>query len=345
MKIGILTFHEASNFGALLQSYALQQALLKLGAEPQFVNIRRKAQGQAPVVSPFAKRIQDMKEKRDSLFRAFQEKYLKQSPLFEMNDDIDSAFDAFIAGSDQVWNLSIPEVDARYFLPFAKPEKRFSYAASFGSSSVPESSREWISKQLSLFKEITVREENGKALVKNLTGKDAKVCVDPVFLLDRDQWKAIADADKEASEQSYLLLFLLQYDPAFVQMAQQAAKDKNLALKVVTAGFMPQLGFDAWTNTSVNRWVSLISNTEHVYSDSFHAMAFSLMFGRKLNRKPLGGDLAKRNGRTEELLALMGLETDPSKTIQADGDLVMEKLSQRRASSFDYLKGIVNNAN
>ena len=61
MKIGILTFHEASNFGALLQSYALQQALTKLGAEPQFVNIRRKAQGQTPVVSPFAKRIQDMK--------------------------------------------------------------------------------------------------------------------------------------------------------------------------------------------------------------------------------------------------------------------------------------------
>ena len=345
MKIGILTFHEASNYGALLQSYALQQALIKLGAEPQFVNIQRKTQSQAPVASPFAKRIQDMKEKRDALFAQFQDKYLKQSQLFGMQDDIDGAFDAFIAGSDQVWNLSIPEVDARYFLPFAKPEKRFSYAASFGSSSVPESSREWISKQLSLFNEITVREENGKALVKDLTGKDAKVCVDPTFLLDRDEWQAIADADKEDSAQPYLLLFLLQYDPAFVQMAQQAAKEKNLALKVVTAGFMPQLGFDAWISTSVNRWVSLISNAEHVYSDSFHAMAFSLMFGRKLNRKPLGGDLAKRNGRTEELLALMGLETDPSKTIQADPDLVKEKLSQRRASSFDYLKGIVNNAN
>ena len=345
MKIGILTFHEASNYGALLQSYALQQALIKLGAEPQFVNIQRKAQNQAPVASPFAKRIQDMKEKRDALFSQFQDKYLKQSQLFGMQDDIDGAFDAFIAGSDQVWNLSIPEVDARYFLPFAKPGKRFSYAASFGSSSVPESSREWISKQLSLFKEITVREENGKALVKDLTGKDAKVCVDPTFLLDRDEWKAIADADKEDSQQPYLLLFLLQFDPAFVQMAQQAAKEKNLALKVVTAGFMPQLGFDAWISTSVNRWVSLISNAEHVYSDSFHAMVFSLMFGRKLNRKPLGGDLAKRNGRTEELLALMGLETDPAKTIQADPDFVKEKLSERRASSFDYLKGIVNNAN
>lgn len=344
MKIGILTFHEASNYGALLQSYALQQALLKLGAQPQFVNIKRKVQSQAPVVSPFAKRIQDMKEKRDSLFGVFRDNYLKQSPLFDVHDDIDASFDAFIAGSDQVWNLSIPEVDARYFLPFAKPEKRFSYAASFGSSSVPESSREWISKQLSLFKEITVREENGKALVKDLTGKEAKVCVDPVFLLDRDEWKTIADADKEPSTEPYLLLFLLQYDPAFVQMARQAAEEKKLALKVVTAGFMPQLGFEAWTDTSVNRWVSLISNADHVYSDSFHAMAFSLMFGRKLDRKPLGGDLAKRNGRTEELLTLMGLETDPSKTIQAEPDFVMEKLSQRRASSFDYLRGIVNNA-
>ena len=341
MKIGILTFHEASNYGALLQSYALQEALIKLGAEPQFVNIRRKAQSQAPVASPFAKRIQDMKEKRDALFAAFRDKYLKQSQLFEMQDDIDSAFDAFIAGSDQVWNLSIPEVDARYFLPFAKPEKRFSYAASFGSSSVPESSREWISKQLSLFNQITVREENGKALVKDLTGKDAKVCVDPVFLLDTDQWKAIADADKDPDSSPYLLLFLLQFDPAFVQMAQQAAKEKNLALKVVTAGFMPQLGFEAWTNTSVNRWVSLISNAGHVYSDSFHAMAFSLMFGKKLNRKPLGGDLAKRNGRTEELLSLMGLDTDPAKTIQADPGLLKERLSERRASSFDYLKEIV----
>ena len=190
-----------------------------------------------------------------------------------------------------------------------------------------------------------MREENGKALVKDLTGKDAKVCVDPVFLLDIDQWKAIADADKDPDSSPCLLLCLRQFCPAFGQMAQQAAKEKNLALKVVTAGFMPQLGFEAWTNTSVNRWVSLISNAEHVYSDSFHAMAFSLMFGKKLNRKPLGGDLAKRNGRTEELLSLMGLDTDPAKTIQADPGLLKERLSERRASSFDYLKGIVNNAN
>ena len=341
MKTGILTFHDVSNYGALLQAYALQETINKLGSESEFVAIRRKDQEVNPSSSPFAKRMLKAKEKRDLLFDEFRNKYLKVSKCYEPGEAINDDYDVFITGSDQVWNTAIADVDSRYFLPFASPEKRYSYAASFGENAVAENNKTWIAKQLSAFQGLSVREEKGKQIIQELIDKDALVCIDPVFLLDEEEWLALT---QKHTGDPYLLLFLLQYDEEFVKMAKEEAANRGIDIKIVTAGYMPQLGFDAWSSTSVNDWLSLIRNAAVVYSDSFHALSFSLIFKTDYCRKPLGGQLQGRNGRTEELLGLLNI--DPEKMqgviLPFSKDQELSALNKRKDISLDYLRGIIS---
>ena len=324
MKIGILTFHDAANYGALLQAYALQKTLADIGCESEFVSIRRKLQA-APAASPLAKRLSAKKEERDRLLGTFRDDYLTVSKTYEPGEPIDSDYDAFIAGSDQIWNTSIPDVDSRYFLPFASPQKRYSYAAGFGERNFSGKTRDWIAGQLMQFRQISVREEAGKAIVKELTGRDSIVCADPVFMQPKSVW---AELVTKPEIPPYAFLFLLQYDAAFAESAKQAAAERGLEVVTVSAGYMPQLGFDAWTKTSVTDWLSYIANAELVYTDSFHATAFSMIFGREFRHRALGGDLEKRNSRTGELLSLSE-----------------EQLRERKEQSLAYLKGIINDGN
>lgn len=335
-----MTFHQASNYGALLQGYALQQTLIKLGAESQFVQIdMKKPAPHAVPLNPFAKRIQKGKEMRDELFNMFRRQYLSVSKTYQKSDDINSDFNAFIAGSDQIWNLEIPEVDMRYFLPFAESAKRYSYAASFGSAAVPEKAKEWISKQLSQFARLSVREEQGRTLVKELSGKEAEVCLDPTLLLERSDWQKLV---KPYDGKPYLLLFLLQQDAALVESAGAEAARRGLELKVVTASFIPQFGFEAWNTVGVCDWLTLIAHAGCVYTNSFHGLVFSLLFGRDVSLAPLGGSLGKRNGRLEELLSLLHIspEEAASRPVHIEDAELDRSLAARKKESLAYLEKI-----
>ena len=163
MKIGILTFHDADSYGAVLQAYALQQTLSKLGANSEFVQIQMPrtaapAQSVTGAAAVFARRMQTESKKREALFADFRQKHMRISRSYQPADPIDDDYDCFIAGSDQIWNFRIPGADARYFLPFAKPEKRYSYAASFGAEALPEKAAAWVADQLSRLRSISVPE-------------------------------------------------------------------------------------------------------------------------------------------------------------------------------------------
>lgn len=344
MKIGILTFHEADSYGAVLQAYALQQTLKKLGAESEFVQIQttQKQPSPAAPASPaaalFARRIQAESKKREALFSAFRQEYMRISRPYQPADPIDGDYDCFIAGSDQIWNFRIPGADARYFLPFAKPEKRFSYAASFGADELPEKARDWVAKQLSQFRGISVREASGCPIVEALTGKAAQVCLDPTLLPDREDWQKLAP---ETGDAPYVLLFLLKYDEALVAKAREEAQKRGIPLRVVSAAFMPQVGMDAWNTTGVTGWLSAIRNAQCVFTNSFHGMVFSMIFGRSFCVQRLTGELSSRNGRLVEMLASLALSEALETVVEPDYDRVWKLLDQRKAASVAYLRSIV----
>ncbi|MBE6963732.1 MAG: polysaccharide pyruvyl transferase family protein [Ruminococcaceae bacterium] len=342
MKVGILTFHEADSYGAVLQAHALQHTLSVLGADSEFVQINapQGAESAQPSAaqSLFARRMQAAGQKRAALFAAFRKERLEISAPYAPTDPIAENYDLFVAGSDQIWNFRIPGADARYFLPFARPEQRCSYAASFGADALPEKAEVWAAAQLAGFRAISVREESGCQLVKKLTGRDAVVCLDPTLLPDRAHWRELA---APLPAEDYVLLFLLKYDEALVEKAQAEAQELGLPLRVVTASFVPQLGMEAWNGTGVTEWLDAIRGARCVFTNSFHGMVFSMIFERRFQVQRLGGELSSRNGRIEELLAYLELSDALDHPVQPEYERVWAKMEQRRAASLNYLKGLV----
>lgn len=314
MKAGILTLHEADNYGAVLQAYALQTALRRLGVESECIAFESKKapEDKAKVPAPlgkafiFAKQLREKSAARGALFDDFRKTHLKCSVPFakERADELNAQYDLFIAGSDQVWNFSVPEVDGRYFLPFVPPKKRFSYAASFGGSSIPDKVKDWCIQQLNDFHAISVREKEGQEMVKALTGRDSTLCADPVFLLKREKWAGLTH---EIGGEPYILLHMVQYDKKTMDFAKKMAKERGLGLRIVTASFMYACGFEPWCSIGVEAWLSLINGAECVITDSFHGAAFSMIFGRPFLFAGLKDNLAKRNVRVKELLQTAGI--------------------------------------
>ena len=343
MRIGILTLHMADSYGAVLQAYALQRTLTGLGAENELVSFvrERPVRPQVRPKGPLAVRMEKAAWERAGRFEEFRRKRLVHAGPIPWREAarLDGMYDRFVAGSDQVWNLRIPEVGEGHFLTFTPPEKRFSYAASFGGEAVPERAKDWCAKALGSFRGLSVREESGRAEIAALTSRDAAVCVDPVLLPDRSFWEELAVVPDSGP---YVFLFLMQYNAELAGMASDYAREHDLALRTVTAAFIPRFGFSAWTDAGPEDWLSLIRHAECVFTNSFHGTAFALLFGRRLRTAGLTGDLAGRSGRITELLRTAGLEgcmTDPLPPPEKD---LAARLSSMRAASMEYLKGVVS---
>lgn len=203
-KIGILTFQRAVNYGASLQMYALQKTVKELGAEAEIIDydcLRISDCYQAfplrALVHPrlFLHAVLNYKEQshRNQKFEQFEKKHMTFSEKLDKKalPHVADRYDAYIVGSDQVWNPLITGGDSAYFLDFVKDrQKKFAYAASFGVSSWPVG---YLSagKMLEDFRAISTREKTWEGIVRAVTEKmpPLSVSVDPVFLLGRAIWQ------------------------------------------------------------------------------------------------------------------------------------------------------------
>ena len=219
MKIGIVTLIYATkfdNYGGTLQNYALSQVLSDMGHEVSTIalyyskepfclygKIRRKLYCKYGIDIRISKKgiqcakVEKYQKKRNDNFLQFRsEKIHTDTRWIEKNNfrNLDSEYDLFIVGSDQVWNpywaVNKTTFDG-FFLRFARKDKRVSYAASFGVSMIPENQIGDYTKALLEFKRISVREDAGASIIKKLCNREAQVVLDPTLLLDKCQWECI----------------------------------------------------------------------------------------------------------------------------------------------------------
>lgn len=343
MRAGIATFHKADNYGAVLQAYALQKTLTILGVDSVFLEFQepdrktKRFDGAVRKGPPaFVERLREAGTARTSLFDEFRTKHMRCSPPLpaEQAGELNDLYDVFLAGSDQVWNLRLPEADERYFLPFAAPDKRISYAASFGMDEIPDQLKDWYAQRLTGFRAISVREERGRELIQELTGRDCAVCLDPVLLLDRADWQALTIP---CGETPYLFLYMVGYDAELAAQARQEAEERGLELRTAMASFVPQYGLEAWSGVGVEQWLSLICGSSGVFTNSFHCTAFAMLFGRPVTTAMLKDSLARRNGRLEELLRLGGAERQGKPAAISAEDFAL-RIQERKRQSLDYLR-------
>lgn len=356
-KIGIVTFHRALNYGAVLQGYALQKTISSLGANCNIVDYicPRITHDYTPfrvskgdVLKSFAKScvMCRRRKKRSIAFQSFFNNYIVKSEKQYTPENINDAkndYDMFISGSDQVWSPFCVGFDPAYFLGFANDNQKFSYAASFATVNFPDSYVEEYKKRLSGFQTFSVREQSGVEVVKRFTGKtNAQTHLDPSLLLSASDWSKIA---VKKLDKPYILIFTANPPSTLVEFAKKLSKEKNLPVYYINDAPHPvKNGINYIVAPTVEEFVGYIKNAEYVVTNSFHGTAFSVIFNKNLfvEYKNQKGE----NIRAKGLLDTLGIEREikngNATETKIDWNTVNKKLEIEKEKSINYLKNLVN---
>jgi len=313
-KVHILTLHWPHNHGAFLQCYALCEAVKDMGHEVELLDYRP----YKIYLRQFLSCLLRHRIRRLSMilpFRKFQKKYLPLGPrkfwrTIKVADvssqNTQERIDIYISGSDQLWNHQITgDLDFNFLLEFApSASKKISYASSMGGVEFPEDVRERVKKALDGFSAIAAREEFTKNQVEELTGRDVALTLDPVFL--RDSYSAIISKKKVPNEH-YIVTYCLQRSERVGHVLRLIKK--RYRMPVLSVGpVMPDGADHHIYSLSPGEWLGMIKNADHVVTNSFHGLAFSILFSRQFFCIGMTGGVSSRNDRLSNLCGLLHLE-------------------------------------
>jgi len=367
MKVGIITFHRALNYGAVLQAYALGKALRNNNIDAKILDYRNKHTEnnyEIKIIYPGSNIIGMIsnlltfkyRNEKNNKFKQFISDYLylTDSALFTSAQLSGTECDAYITGSDQVWNYKCSNKtsfsDKSYFLDFVKDgSKKNSYAASFGFSDIPLEYKEQYKMLLEKYNKIAVREKQGAEIIKNLLGREVPVVLDPTLLLDIYEWDNISIKYKQ--QEKYVLMYLMWHSPSLVAFAKKLAEENGFKLLFISDSILKRSGIRNIHSVGPREWLGLFQNAAYIVTNSFHGAAFAINFNKELFVEYLP-KTSKVNSRLENILGMFGLKNrlikygvneESGKMI--DYKKVNKTLKEEREISMKYLMSIVDNRN
>lgn len=375
-KVGICACYNTLNYGSMLQSFATEYIINELGYDCEFIRYRKKLTiifvlKQIPrcfnlnliydkktairkkvnlYKNEYAKKIdQERREK----FEQFQNNFYKKfSRVYYGYNDLKtgaSSYSSVLVGSDQLWTPG--GLATNFYNLLFVPDKinKISYATSFGVSNIPFYQRKRTKKYLMRIDHLSVREEKGKEIIAKLTGRKAKVVLDPTLLLTREQWDEAVPYER-IIDKPYVFCYFLGENNFHREVASDICEKTGLA--IVTTPFLDSVVKcdvhfgDFRLAVGPDGFVNLIRNAKYVITDSFHGTVFSILYHKKfvtLNRYEEGSQ--SRNSRIDNILTILGLENRRSSCPDLDllseiinYDLVDEKISLLREDSLDFLR-------
>lgn len=297
MNIGILTFHFALNYGAMLQAYALLSTIRNDGHSCQIIDYMPAHMSGTCNINPISTNLQ-WKNKLKSLlklplrylsyrkFTEFSREFLMvetSSPKKRETFTIPNTVSTVVVGSDQVWNGDITHNDPAYFFaPFHKTVTCHSYAASIGSDLPTEEVATYCREYLPLFSSISVRESNLQELLSTEMDLAVSHVLDPVFLHKKRHWSSVARKPPKVPEK-YILYYSLEENQELAQNCCSISRATGLPIISIhpfARCFIK--GSKQLYSTGPQEFLWLIENAEYVCTNSFHAVAFSGIFQKKL---------------------------------------------------------------
>ena len=343
MKIGILTLPLHTNYGGILQAYALQTVLERMGHEVCLIEKKRKPlrlpMWKAPLV--YGKRV--LKNLAGHPYPIFYEqKVNREEPITRQNTDLfikryikrrivndfselkESDFDAIVVGSDQIWrpkyfNGNIEDA----YLKFAEGWniKRIAYAASFGTDEWEYTAAQTkeCARLLKQFDAVSVREASGVDLCRKHFGVEARHVLDPTMLLSAEDYIRLFETAGTPKSPGTLLCYILDETPEKTAWINQIAKERNLVPFRINSKVEDRTAPIAERiQPPVEQWLRGFHDAEFVVTDSFHACVFSILF-----HKPfiVMGNKGRGLSRFTSLLSLFGLENRLISTVAETGSL------------------------
>lgn len=353
-KVGILTFHDAHNYGAVLQAYALKKYIKNLGYNVKIINYHH-----SDIPDGFAKKRKiDFAKVGMHKFSYFDHCTRWEKFALFINELTDNArkvytsekdlekldVDYWICGSDQIWNTDITlGFNKGFFLDFETNGKKISYAVSMGIPNLEEKYEDEFKKAVNSLDCISVREETLKEYVEKFTDKKVERVVDPTLLLEPEDYEELIEPSPIVGK--YLLIYALGPDERLTDIAKKIAKDKNLEIVELNDCKKNNYFCRQISNAGPEEFLSLIKYADVVVTNSFHGTIFSILFKRdfytitRLNR----------NSRMENVLNIAGMRdrliddvSDLQNVKDQDFEKAFENIKNVKESSIDFLNSALD---
>ncbi|MEG1988020.1 MAG: polysaccharide pyruvyl transferase family protein [Oscillibacter sp.] len=366
MKTGLVTFYHIHHYGAFLQAYATERAVESLGSACEIVDyyvnqnnaLFRKPTGlgSAAADAHTALHYGPLKTRQER-FEEFARTRLVISPRhyekFSEMGEAGADYDVILSGSDQIWNPKIfpdGQFDPVFFGAFAD-KRKIAYAPSFGIPHIPESLEGKLREYLAAFSHLSVRERQGQRIVREVTGAEVPVVLDPTLLLSRQDWSAIA-ADTPRPAGGYILCYCISKPGALEPYIRRLAEETGLPV-VQLCGVRQRVHPKAQCvlDAGPAEFLGWFRGASYVCTNSFHGTVFAAQFGKPFFTAVAPAEMAApEQSRTFSLLTTLGLtERIIGKGDTADlgdgidYDAVERRLTEARRDSLTYLQDALMN--
>ena len=377
--IGMMTFHASHNNGSMLQALALQHILENhFHQKTELIDFSNQGQRNmyAPVPKPknwkqaiksliWSTNMSQMKHQYDS-YEAFKKRY------FHMSSDTYSSIEelkplaykykAFITGSDQVWNIKCIDADDAYYLSFVKDRPKFAYAVSFGANNpfILEGDTKRYENYLEHFDKISVREKNAQKWIKEATGVEVPICLDPSMLLNESEWEQLVDVgDTPVISGDYIFYYCFSITEEVQHFLKSISKKTGMPVYFMEA--------KEWTLKMCWRndirlirsygpdvYMNVVKHAKLFVTSSFHGTAFGTIYRKNFWYIRSKHSESSLDDRASSFLTQLGLMSRYRTIAElsaldlfepVDYTQLPDKLEPLRIHSFEYLQSVVDSLN
>ena len=354
MQVGTLTFPSSPSHGASLQMCALYKVLKNMGVDAEVIHyVSENVIHRRQPSKNWKERVSGLFLKdTGAAFREFeaQIQFSHKSPITCTDElkEFAKVYDRIIVGSDQVWNPAVTGNDMNFYLEFCEDNrKKASYAPSFGVDHIAPEDRNKIAGLLSQITYLSAREERGKELIFELTGRDVPVVLDPTFLLDREEWRTMKKPS--GAKGDYVFVYTIKPSPKLYLTARAFAQKHGYKVVTISGGIHGVLDKFNPKKSTVSgigpaEFLDLIDNATYIFTNSFHGAAMSII----LNKDFFVEFSSETNSRLVSLVNHFGLHSsiidcdDFDYALRSiDYEKVNQIISEKRKESLSYLEGIV----
>lgn len=335
-RIAIITFSRAYNYGSALQTYALNRYLTVLGNIVKTIDYTTENQQKLYTIFEPLVGIMSLARNLQSIwhlshlrthkkrFAIFLKKYVPMTAKVSTYDDflrLNTQFDYFICGSDQIWNAQCDDFDSNYMLSFVEEKQKcIAYAPSLGAGANDVNTAKVLATYVKGYKGVSSREKASVGVIGKVTGCDVENVLDPVFLLNANQWFEVSPSCPINEE--YILGYFIGDVVGMRNFAAELSKESGLPVVVVWKSLRDvKYGFTTYYESGPAEFLSLVNGAKYIVTNSFHAVSFSIIFGKSF------WAFIQPGTYDERLRSLLELVNLTDRIIDAEAGLKVNKLS------------------